>query len=145
MSETWIVAHDFSPCSDAAADEAARLLAPLHGRMRLFHAHAPVHVEAHLGWGETTFNLENEVRAALERTATALKHKHPGIEIEVDVAAEESPAKGILNAASRASVDHIVVGTHGRKGVAHFVLGSVAEQVVREAKVPVLVVKGGSV
>jgi nucleotide-binding universal stress UspA family protein len=37
-----------------------------------------------------------------------------------------------------------VVGTHGRKGVAHLVLGSVAERVVREATVPVLVVKSAA-
>jgi universal stress protein A len=145
MSETWIVAHDFSPCSDAAADEAARLLAPMKGTMRLVYVHAPVQVEPHLAWGETTFNLERNVREALATKARALKAKHPDINVDVDVASNPSPAKGILSEAARLGVGHIVVGTHGRTGFAHLLLGSVAEHVVREAKVPVLVVKGGTV
>ena len=144
MSETWIVAHDFSPCSDAAADEAARLLAPLKGTMKLFHVHAPVQVEGHLAWGEATYEFEKDVRTALRERAELLKTKHPGIEVDVGVGSNGEPAEGILTEAERAGVDHIVVGTHGRKGLAHLVLGSVAERVVREAKVPVLVVKGGA-
>jgi nucleotide-binding universal stress UspA family protein len=142
VSETWIVAHDFSPCSDAAADEAARLLAPVKGTMRLFHVHQPVKVEPHLAWGEETYALEKNVRQRLQKTATALKAKHPGVEVECDVGSSGEPAKGILTEADRIGVDHIVVGTHSRQGVARFILGSVAERVVREAKVPVLVVKG---
>ena len=48
--------------------------------------------------------------------------------------------KAILGAAAELAVDNIVVGTHGRTGISHLILGSVAETVVREAKVPVLVV-----
>lgn len=143
MSETWIVAHDFSPCSDAAADEAARLLAPLGGTMRLLYVHAPVHLPPQEAWGEETYAMTSDVRGRLQQIANVLKAKHPGIHIEVDVATGE-PAKGILGEAQRAGVDHIVVGTHGRKGVAHLVLGSVAERVVREATVPVLVVKSAA-
>ncbi len=143
MSETWIVAHDFSPCSDAAADEAARLLAPLRGTMRLLYVHAFVHLPPQEAWGEATYAMTTEVRTRLQAIATALQAKHPGIQIEVDVATGE-PAKGILGEAERAGVDQIVVGTHGRKGVAHLLLGSVAERVVREATVPVLVVKSAA-
>jgi universal stress protein A len=144
MSETWIVAHDFSPCSDAAAHEAARLLAPLKGTMRLYHVHQPVQVEPHLAWGEETYALEKNVRQRLENLAAALKAKHPGVDVTCDVGSSGEPAKGILREAERVGVDHIVVGTHSRTGVAHLMLGSVAERVVREAKVPVLVVKGAA-
>jgi len=50
------------------------------------------------------------------------------------------PATGVLNVARRAGADLIVMGTHGRTGVKHLVLGSVAERVVRESPVPVLTV-----
>lgn len=142
MSETWIVAHDFSPCSDAATFEAARLLAPLGGKMRLLHVHAIEHIPPQEAWGEQTFALENSIRLRLMKVAEAVKERHPDMAVEVDVSAGE-PAKRILSEAARAGVDHIVVGTHGRTGIAHLVLGSVAEKVVREAKVPVLVVKDG--
>jgi universal stress protein A len=50
-------------------------------------------------------------------------------------------AVGILQAAADAGADLIVMATHGRKGLSHFFIGSVAEQVVREATCPVLTIK----
>ena len=52
----------------------------------------------------------------------------------------EAPAKGILQLASDLDVDLIVVGTHGREGVARALMGSVAESIVRHARCPVLVI-----
>ena len=52
------------------------------------------------------------------------------------------PAASIVKAAADRAVDLIVLGTHGRRGVAHLMLGSVAEQVVRTAPRPVLTVRG---
>lgn len=52
-----------------------------------------------------------------------------------------SPAEIIVNVAQSESVDFIVVGTAGRKGIARAVLGSIAEAVVRDAPCPVMVVK----
>ncbi|MCB0165773.1 MAG: universal stress protein [Anaerolineae bacterium] len=52
-----------------------------------------------------------------------------------------SPAETIVNVAKSESVDLIVVGTEGRKGIARAVLGSIAEAVVRDAPCPVMVVK----
>src|SRR5271167_4407815 len=48
------------------------------------------------------------------------------------------PAEQVLNIARGLDIDLIVMGTHGRKGLGHLVLGSVAERVVRESPVPVL-------
>ena len=50
-------------------------------------------------------------------------------------------ASGILDYIGRASIDLVVMGTHGRSGVAHAVMGSVAEKVVRSATCPVLTVR----
>ena len=52
------------------------------------------------------------------------------------------PATMILHAAALQKTDLIVMGTHGRRGVAHALLGSVAEKVVRLAPMPVLTVHG---
>ena len=51
------------------------------------------------------------------------------------------PAEALVEAAKRWSADLIVLGTHGRRGLQHLVLGSVAEGVVRLAPVPVLLVR----
>ena len=51
------------------------------------------------------------------------------------------PAATIVEVADDLDVDHVVVGSHGRKGVSRLVLGSVAESVVRRSPVPVTVVR----
>jgi len=55
-----------------------------------------------------------------------------------------SPAKTIVEHAEQSGIDLIVMGTHGRSGVSHLLLGSVAERVVRTARCPVLTVRGAS-
>lgn len=68
------------------------------------------------------------------------KHVSPEVEavarIEVGAAVDT-----VLAAADEVGADLIVVGTHGRTGFAHLVLGSVAERIVRRARVPVLTVR----
>jgi len=55
-----------------------------------------------------------------------------------------SPASGIVDQAEALDCDLIVMGTHGRGGVAHLLLGSVAERVIRTARCPVLTVRGAA-
>lgn len=52
-----------------------------------------------------------------------------------------APAEEIVRCASEREVDLIVMGTHGRGGVSHLLLGSVAEKVIRTAPCPVLVIR----
>jgi|SRR5215813_8853552 len=51
------------------------------------------------------------------------------------------PAETIERAAQELGIDLIVMATHGREGLSHFVIGSIAEKVVREAPCPVLTVR----
>jgi nucleotide-binding universal stress UspA family protein len=53
----------------------------------------------------------------------------------------DQPADEITRYAKQAEIDLIVMGTHGRDGLAHLLVGSVAERVVRTASCPVLTVK----
>jgi nucleotide-binding universal stress UspA family protein len=52
-----------------------------------------------------------------------------------------TPAAAILDYAREQQIDLIVIGTHGRSGLAHFFMGSVAQHVVRHAPCPVLTVR----
>jgi len=52
-----------------------------------------------------------------------------------------APAAEIVTAAADLKVDLLCIGTHGRTGLAHFLLGSVAERIVRHAPCPVLTVR----
>ncbi|MFQ5539101.1 MAG: universal stress protein [Candidatus Binatia bacterium] len=60
------------------------------------------------------------------------------IHVEVDIG---TPHKKILERASKKGVDMIVMSTHGRDGVAHMLIGSVTEHVVRRSPCPVLSVR----
>jgi len=62
------------------------------------------------------------------------------IDFEVETTVGE-PARAIVDFADDHDVHHIIVGSHGRKGVSRVLLGSVAEKVVRRAPVPVTVVR----
>jgi nucleotide-binding universal stress UspA family protein len=53
---------------------------------------------------------------------------------------EGTPAESILQLAGSNKADMIIMGTHGRKGLSHFLMGSVAEYVVRHSSIPVLVI-----
>jgi nucleotide-binding universal stress UspA family protein len=58
--------------------------------------------------------------------------------------AQRGAAGGILSQARKHGADLVVLGTHGRRGLARLVLGGDAEQVVREAPVPVLLVRAAT-
>jgi nucleotide-binding universal stress UspA family protein len=82
-------------------------------------------------------------RAASERTdyleAVRARYLH-GVPGEVEVRVAEDVAAAINRAAVEHEVDLIAMGTHGRSGIGRALLGSVAERVVRESSVPVLLV-----
>ncbi len=69
------------------------------------------------------------------------KAQAEGMEIE-RLTVEGHPAEEIIKYAEKNSVNLIVMGTLGKSGLDRFLLGSVAEKVVRTSKIPVLVVRG---
>jgi universal stress protein A len=94
---------------------------------------------------EVPVDITNTVVIDLrEQALVALQHFLPsellGIVVEPRVVVGD-PAVQILHLAQQEAVDLIVMGTHGRTGLAHMVFGSVAEHVVRQAPCPVLTVK----
>ncbi len=81
---------------------------------------------------------EEPSRLALEKLARAHLHGKVGYKLLVRTG---KPAEVINQTAEELGVDLIVMATHGRTGVSHLFLGSVAEQVVRTAKPPVLTIR----
>jgi nucleotide-binding universal stress UspA family protein len=75
---------------------------------------------------------------------THIRQQFLGAQLQVELVVREGPAgEDILKVAEQKDVDLIVMATHGRTGVRRFVLGSVAEKVVRTASCPVLAVRSG--
>lgn len=84
---------------------------------------------------------ESEARSYLARVAGQLG---PAVRsVETSVVVSENPAREILEWAREHGVELIAMSTHGRSGVRRFMLGSVADKVVRGAQVPVLLTRPG--
>ncbi len=128
---------DFSEQSQSAF-ELARSIARDHGaRLILLHVSLPV-----MKSGEVYALITHpeEIREELTNRLNAMRPTTDGI--AVDIALKEGDAATeILSASKDMGCDLIVMGTHGRTGLSHLLMGSVAEKVVRNASCPVLTVK----
>jgi nucleotide-binding universal stress UspA family protein len=141
---TIVVGFDLSEPSEVALDQAIDL-AQAHEDCRL---HVLAVLDEHNGLPGLA---DVGDFAAAERTQTALatlvdkrlleaRSRPVNLFLHARIG---SPAVEILELAEEAEADLIVVGTHGRRGVSRLVLGSVAERVVRHARIPVLVSRPG--
>ena len=141
---TILVPTDFSEDARAALDAAIDCLG-LGGdpaRVILLHVyHVPAEYRSY-GPSSTFARFTEEVaesfRARLEELAGPLRAE--GREVEVHCV-QGIPPEVIVREAAERGADLIAMGTHGRSGVAHWVLGSTAERVVQHAKCPVLTVR----
>ena len=144
-----LVAVDDSDCSERAVEFVAAEWA--EPRTTLLHVIDPVEAGYDAGilpsgseaWyrsaTENATNLLSEGRAQL---VAARDGDGGGATPDVDTMTEVGrPAATIVEVAEAVGADHVVVGSHGRKGVSRLVLGSVAESVVRRSPVPVTVVR----
>lgn len=139
-----LVPTDFSAAADAALDFARTIAATFGASLHLLHVFEDPFVPGAFGV-ETYVPIPPATHAALLEDAKArLAHRlppgdqgrfHGTTEIVTGISA---PA--IVEYARENSIDLIVMGTHGRTGVEHLLLGSVAERVVRTAHCPVLTV-----
>jgi nucleotide-binding universal stress UspA family protein len=140
-----LVPTDFSATADAALAYARTLADVFGASLHLLHvyedpyasaAYAP-EVYATLPPDFRERALTNVAKQLDERLAEEERKQFGGTTNLVT----GSPAKEIVRFAADQQMDLIVVGTHGRGGIAHLLLGSVAERVVRTAVCPVLTVR----
>jgi nucleotide-binding universal stress UspA family protein len=80
------------------------------------------------------------LRADAEQALARFTESFPGIH---PMLREGSPREAILQVAEEVGTDLIVMGTHGRSGLARVAFGSVADHIIRHSKVPVLTVREG--
>ncbi|MDR3711184.1 MAG: universal stress protein [Puia sp.] len=123
--------------SEVIAQKGVELAAALHGEIALVTIVEPSMVTGEGGYsGLDLINTSREAgQAMLEHLMRVLGVKDAWIFAEVG-----SPAAMLIKLAGEWKADMIVMGTHGRKGVSHLLMGSVAEQVLRHAQVPVVVI-----
>lgn len=137
-----IVAVDFGAASGAAVALAGRIAARFTSALVAVHAET-FEVPPYFTHDQLEL-IDQEVRAARQTAETELRDfvaRHTPLPVEVGIS-EQPAVEAIVSAAG--SADLIVMGTHGRRGPKRWWLGSVAERVVREAIVPVLVTHAGA-
>lgn len=132
---------DFSEHSARAVRRARALADWYSAEVRLLHAYHVLPIAPFAPEMQPALLLTEEYRAELARELLRFAESRGPFRTPPQTAvAEGAPAASILAAARDWAADLIVIGTHGRSGLPRFVLGSVAEQVLRHAPCPVLTV-----
>jgi len=145
MYQRILVPIDGSATSERALQEAIKLAAG-KAQLRLVYVVEEAYPLDAEGYAYIDYSeLQEAVRKTGERTLAqaAVKVRRSGITAEttlLDVPGERV-ASVIDNEALKWKADLIVIGTHGRSGLSRMLLGSVAEDVVRGASIPVLLVR----
>ncbi len=147
MYERILVPVDGSPTSNAGLAEAIKLAKLTGARVRLLHLiHEMPYVMSTEGYG----SLAVDMLASLKEAGTSILEK-ARVQVEKQGIAVDTVLLDTLGArlceivvkqVKEWGADLIVLGTHGRRGVGRVLLGSDAEQIVRTATVPVLLIRG---
>ena len=143
LFRTIVVPYDFSPQAAHALKVARELASSPGGRLLVLHVVTPYPV-AGLMPEEIPYIPPDDIVAQLKRklereVAGIVKGRGPRVACQVIVG---DPADRIVAAAKKA--DSIVMATQGRTGLAHLLIGSVAEKVVRHSPRPVLTLRAGA-
>ena len=131
-----LVPTDFSETSDAALKYATDMALAFGARLYLVHVPGETGVTFEANFPFADFDKAARARLDAFLNQEDVERLRPEYAVRLGVAAEE-----IVRYADSRDVDLIIMGTHGRTGVAHLLMGSVAEQVVRTAPCPVLLVR----
>ena len=141
-----LVPVDGSPTSDRGLEEAVKLAKLTGARLRLIHVVDELFYATGMGEiGSMTADLIPLLREGGEEILKTCKARVEASGVLVDTALFDSFAGRVCDLvvaeAMRWHADLIVLGTHGRRGVGRVLMGSDAEQIVRLAPTPVLLVR----
>src|SRR5215510_545479 len=131
---------DFFPASDAAVNYATELAGNYEANVQLLHVITPVAVGTYEYAIDMTGIMESwEERAAEEMTKLAARVKEAGVEVEFEVRVGDVYEE-IKEAIEKLKPDIIVMGTHGRRGVQRWFMGSTTERLLRHSPVPLITI-----
>jgi len=137
-----LVPLDFSGPSEKALKQALDLARQFGAKLTLLHVVEPVAMPD-FAYYPLMMEDDKVMAAARKHLDQALTKQGIGTELIEKVLVRKGAAhREITDAARSLKVDLIVIATHGHTGLAHVLLGSTAERVVRHAECPVLVVRG---
>ncbi len=143
IAQHLLVPTDFSECAEQALAYAIELANVHQAHLILLHvidiaSWADGREEAMLPrsyWQELETGVEENMTVPRKRVEAA------GVQVETLIV-HGTPFQAIIDTAKNKGADLIIMSTHGRTGLTHAMLGSVAERVVRLSPCPVLVTRG---
>ncbi|AGN01040.1 UpsA domain-containing protein [Salinarchaeum sp. Harcht-Bsk1] len=142
MQEHLLVPYDGSPLSQRALERA--LTKHPDDRITVLYVLDPVLAvyEAEAKGAPAASTLHDRMTERADEICADAAERASEHGREITKATENGrPARTIVSYADDHDVDHIVMGSHGREGVSRLVLGSVAERVMRQAPMPVTIVR----
>jgi nucleotide-binding universal stress UspA family protein len=141
--ERILLPTDLSECSERARSYACELAKRFEAELHLLHVVQPISLPGYGGpvpgsLSDELFHPEEGARRELEGwNGPAFEHAKRVVRSVIT----GTPFVEIVRYARNQNIDLIVMGTHGRSGLAHALLGSVTEKVVRKSPCPVLTVR----
>jgi len=141
-----VIATDLSEASMQAVETGAALVNALGAQVTLVCAFDPMQsmpmidgsMMANEVWVEELDAIEDRVERALEKLRD---EKLAGTGCDIVVRRDGSPGRAVADVAKELNADLVVVGSHGRTGIKRFLLGSVAEKIVRLCECSVFVAR----
>lgn len=135
-----LVPTDFADPAAEALELAIELARKLDAKLTLLHVYevfVPIPYASATAWPFQ--QIEARAQALLDALAAKVSARHKNCQALLQPGI---PSEQIVATAKDLEADLIVMGTHGRTGLPHVLMGSVAEKVVRTARAPVLTVRG---
>jgi universal stress protein A len=145
--ERVLVATDFGSSASAAVQYGAELARLFRAKLHLVHVVGDRRIGTAMA-GSVTGLAHGSMQAAVEGDGVetldtlASDLRSRSLDVTPEILRDTQPARAITAYARANSIDLIVIGTHGRSGLAEFFLGSVAQHIVRTAHCPTLIVPG---
>ncbi|MET0389197.1 MAG: universal stress protein [Polyangiales bacterium] len=137
---------DFSNCAQQALNYALDLAKQFQAEISIVHAYedpaayvTPMPMSGYVGPGaELLLELRKQLEVRLEQCK--VEAQQAGVQVRTELL-EGAPYRVVLDWAKEWGANLIVIGTHGHTGLAHALLGSVTERVVRMSECPVLTIR----
>lgn len=153
MSKSILIPLDGSKLGEAALEYVENMIVKLNPtekiEVTLCHVIAAARHDIHLTGGagmlsvpytEDEFKeMENDAMDYLNKIGDTLRGEKVTVTCKVSIS--ENPAEEIIKAEEEFGIDLVAMSTHGRSGISRFVIGSIADKVMRAGSVPVLMVR----
>jgi len=139
-----LVATDFSDAADAAFAYGREIARTFGATLEVLHVVENVYASLAVeGFAAADPDLQQSLEEAARKRLNEVLCDEDRAELHAKpvILVSSAPAFAIATYARDAGIDLVIMGTHGRRGVAHFLMGSVAERVVQIAPCPVLTVR----